>query len=43
MENKKWYSGKQTKVFKEVMLKESNRAILKMLLEKILEIVIYDI
>ena len=43
MENKKWYSGKYDRVFKEVMLNESNRDILKMLLEKILDIVIYDI
>ena len=43
MEDKKWYSGKYDRVFKEVMLNENNRDILKMLLEKILDIDIYDI
>ncbi len=43
MEKKKWYSGKYDRVFKEVMLNENNRDILKMLLEKILDIVIYDL
>lgn len=43
MEDYKWYSGKYDRVFKEVMLKESNRDLLTMLLEHILKIKINNI
>ena len=39
----KWYSGKYDRAFKEVMLKESNRDLLTMLLEHILKIKINKI
>ncbi len=38
----KWYSGRYDRAFKEVMLKENNQDILKLLIEKILEIKIKD-
>ena len=43
MEDKKWYSGKYDRAFKEVMLKESNRDLLTMLLEHILKVKINNI
>lgn len=43
MDDKKWYSGKYDRAFKEVMLKESNRDLLTMLLEHILKIKINNI
>ena len=39
----KWYSGKYDRAFKEVMLKESNRDLLTMLIEHILKIKINNI
>ena len=43
MDNNKWYSGKYDRAFKEVMLKESNRDLLTMLLEHILKVKINNI
>jgi len=43
MDEIKWYSGKYDRAFKEVMLKESNRDLLTMLLEHILKIKINNI
>ena len=43
MDEYKWYSGKYDRVFKEVMLKESNRDLLTMLLEHILKVKINNI
>ena len=43
MDNYKWYSGKYDRAFKEVILKESNRDILTMLLEHILKVKINTI
>ena len=43
MDEYKWYSGKYDRAFKEVMLKESNRDILTMLLEHILKVKINTI
>ena len=42
-EEYKWYSGKYDRCFKEVMLKESNKDLLKALLEHILKVEIYKI
>ena len=42
-QNYKWYSGKYDRVFKEVMLKEDNIDLLKLLLEHILKVEIYNI
>ena len=42
-EEYKWYSGKYDRCFKEVMLKEKNKDLLKLLLEHILKVEIYDI
>ena len=39
----KWYSGKYDRAFKEVMLKENNKDILKALLEKILNVTIDEL
>ena len=39
----KWYSGKYDACFKEIMLKESNKDLLKLLLEHILKVEIYKI
>lgn len=38
MQEKKWYSGKYDRSFKEVMLKEENRDLLTMLIEHILKV-----
>lgn len=43
MNEDKWYSGKYDRAFKEVMLKESNRDLLTMLLEHILKVKIVTI
>ena len=43
MDENKWYSGKYDRAFKEVMLKESNRDLLTMLLEHILKVKINNI
>ena len=43
MDEYKWYSGKYDRAFKEVMLKESNRDLLTMLLEHILKVKINNI
>ena len=42
-EEYKWYSGKYDACFKEIMLKESNKDLLKLLLEHILKVEIYKI
>ena len=42
-EEVKWYSGKYDRCFKEVMLKEENKDLLKLLLEHILKVEIYEI
>ncbi|MBP3766144.1 MAG: PD-(D/E)XK nuclease family transposase, partial [Bacilli bacterium] len=39
----KYYTGKYDKAFKEIFLKESNKDLLKVLLEAILNVKIYDI
>ena len=43
MKDKKWYSGKYDRTFKEVMLYEKNRDLLKMVLEKILSVTIENL
>ena len=39
----KYYTGKYDRAFKEIFLKESNKDLLKVLLEAILNVKIYDI
>ncbi len=43
MNDKKWYSGRYDRAFKEVMLYEKNRDILIMLLEKVLNVTIEEL